>query len=70
MAFENPSREEIKQLLTDNKTIAVVGLSDKPDRTSYMVAEAMQAKGYELCLGHDVWEDSSRVSRLLLGTLQ
>jgi predicted CoA-binding protein len=48
MAFENPSREEIKQLLTDNKTIAVVGLSDKPDRTSYMVAEAMQAKGYRI----------------------
>lgn len=48
MAFENPSRDEIKQLLSGTHTIAVVGLSDKPDRTSYMVSEAMQAKGYRI----------------------
>ncbi|MDF2722910.1 MAG: CoA-binding protein [Paenibacillus sp.] len=48
MAFENPSRDHIKQLLQQTKTIAVVGLSDKPDRTSYMVAQAMQAKGYRI----------------------
>lgn len=48
MAFENPSREAIKQLLMNTRTIAVVGLSDKPDRTSYMVSEAMQAKGYRI----------------------
>lgn len=48
MAFENPSRDRIKQLLQQTKTIAVVGLSDKPDRTSYMVSEAMQAKGYRI----------------------
>lgn len=48
MALENPTREEIKQLLLATKTIAVVGLSDKPDRTSYMVSEAMQAKGYRI----------------------
>lgn len=48
MGFENPSRERIKQLLEQTKTIAVVGLSDKPDRTSHMVAAAMQAKGYRI----------------------
>ncbi|MBW7474220.1 CoA-binding protein [Paenibacillus oenotherae] len=48
MAYENPSREEIKRLLENTHTIAVVGLSDKPDRVSYMVAEAMQAKGYRI----------------------
>ncbi|WP_127587594.1 CoA-binding protein [Paenibacillus koleovorans] len=48
MAFTNPGRDEIKQLLIETKTIAVVGLSDKPDRTSYMVSEAMQAKGYRI----------------------
>lgn len=48
MGFENPSRERLKQLLEQTKTIAVVGLSDKPDRTSYMVAAAMQAKGYRI----------------------
>lgn len=48
MAFENPSRDRIKELLQQTKTIAVVGLSDKPDRTSYMVAQAMQQKGYKI----------------------
>jgi predicted CoA-binding protein len=48
MAFENPTREEIKQLLQQTKIIAVVGLSDNPDRTSYMVSEAMQNKGYRI----------------------
>jgi predicted CoA-binding protein len=48
MGFENPTREEIKQILEDTKVIAVVGLSDKPDRTSYMVSEAMQNKGYRI----------------------
>jgi predicted CoA-binding protein len=48
MAFENPSREEIKQILQATHTIAVVGLSDKPDRISYMVSEAMQNKGYRI----------------------
>jgi predicted CoA-binding protein len=48
MAFENPNREEIKQILQQTGTIAVVGLSDKPDRISYMVSEAMQNKGYRI----------------------
>jgi predicted CoA-binding protein len=48
MAFENPSREEIKHILEQTHTIAVVGLSDKPDRISYMVSEAMQNKGYRI----------------------
>jgi predicted CoA-binding protein len=48
MAFENPSREEIKHILEQARTIAVVGLSDKPDRISYMVSEAMQNKGYRI----------------------
>ncbi|WP_227936322.1 CoA-binding protein [Alkalihalobacillus deserti] len=48
MRFENPSNDEIKQLLNENKRIAVVGLSDNPARTSYMVSEAMQKAGYEI----------------------
>lgn len=48
MAYTHPSREQLKELLERSNTIAVVGLSDKPDRTSYMVAEAMQAKGYRI----------------------
>jgi predicted CoA-binding protein len=48
MAFENPSRDRIKELLSTAGNVAVVGLSDKPDRISYMVAEAMQKKGYRI----------------------
>ena len=48
MTFQNPSREEIKDLLANAGNIAVVGLSDKPDRTSYMVSAAMQSRGYRI----------------------
>ncbi|QWU13446.1 Predicted CoA-binding protein [Paenibacillus sophorae] len=48
MAFENPSREQIGDILASAGNIAVVGLSDKSDRTSYMVAYAMQLKGYRI----------------------
>ncbi|SFI28891.1 Predicted CoA-binding protein [Paenibacillus sp. UNC496MF] len=48
MAFANPSRDEIKRILEETETIAVVGLSDNPERTSHMIAQAMQAKGYRI----------------------
>ncbi|PMC38633.1 CoA-binding protein [Bacillus sp. UMB0899] len=48
MAIENPSREEIGQILKNSKTIAVVGLSNNPDRTSYLVSKAMQDAGYKI----------------------
>lgn len=48
MAIENPSREEIGKLLKKAKKIAVVGLSDNPERTSYMIAEAMMKAGYDI----------------------
>ncbi|WP_100331054.1 CoA-binding protein [Bacillus xiapuensis] len=46
--IENPSREEIGKILKQAKTIAVVGLSNNPERTSYMVSEAMQKAGYRI----------------------
>jgi predicted CoA-binding protein len=48
MAIENPTRDEIRDILKKAKRIAVVGLSDNPDRTSYMVSKAMQNAGYEI----------------------
>jgi uncharacterized protein len=48
MSYVHPSREEIKQILQDTQTIAVVGLSDDPSKTSHMVSEAMQRKGYRI----------------------
>ncbi|WP_138493143.1 CoA-binding protein [Paenibacillus pinistramenti] len=48
MAFTNPGRDKRKEILEGADTIAVVGLSDKTDRTSYMVAQAMQKRGYRI----------------------
>jgi predicted CoA-binding protein len=44
----NPNDRAIRQILETAKTIAVVGLSDKPDRDSYRVAEYLQAHGYRI----------------------
>jgi uncharacterized protein len=38
----------IQELLESAKTIAVVGLSDNPDRTSYRVSRYMQEHGYKI----------------------
>ncbi|WP_312110339.1 CoA-binding protein [Brevibacillus reuszeri] len=46
--IQNPSNEARKQILEESKIIAVVGLSNKPDRTSYMVSAAMQNAGYRI----------------------
>lgn len=48
MLFQNPDREQIKEILNGSNTVAVVGLSDNPERVSYMVSEAMQGKGYTI----------------------
>lgn len=48
MTIENPSRDEIREILKKAKRIAVVGLSGNPERTSYMVSQAMQNAGYEI----------------------
>lgn len=48
MPFSNPKPEEIRALLKQVKTIAVVGLSPKPDRPSHAVARALQRFGYRI----------------------
>jgi predicted CoA-binding protein len=58
MAFTNPTNEERRKILEDAKTIAVVGLSNKPERTSYMVSEAMQKKGYKIIPVNPTIEES------------
>ncbi len=45
---ENPSREEIKDILEGARNVAVVGLSDDPYRTSQAIARAMQKAGYRI----------------------
>lgn len=40
--------KSISQILKESKTIAMVGLSNKPDRASYQVAQYMQGQGYRI----------------------
>ncbi|HPJ00562.1 MAG TPA: CoA-binding protein [Enterococcus sp.] len=48
MSFENPNEQIIQQYLKEAKNIAVIGLSDKEDRTSYKIAEILQEHGYRI----------------------
>lgn len=44
----NASGAEVTKLLRTARTIAIVGLSDKPDRASFRVAKYLQGKGYRV----------------------
>lgn len=44
----NPNAQEIRDLLHGARNIAVVGLSEKPYRTSHAVARALQSFGYRI----------------------
>ena len=48
MTFQNPSDADIAALLDSARTIAVVGVSDKPTRPSYGVAIALREVGYRI----------------------
>ena len=40
--------ERIEAILSVARTVAVVGISDKPDRPSHLVAKYMQERGYRV----------------------
>jgi predicted CoA-binding protein len=43
-----PDDDELRRILEETKTIAVVGLSPKPHRDSHAVAKYLQAQGYRI----------------------
>jgi predicted CoA-binding protein len=45
---ENPGAEEIRALLAGSRTVAVVGLSDRPYRTSHSIARALKDFGFRI----------------------
>jgi hypothetical protein len=64
--------EDIRTLLTDTRTIALVGASDRPDRPSYRVMRTLQDWGYrvlpvnpsitgEHVHGEYVWRDLAQI---------
>ncbi|MGB0127414.1 MAG: CoA-binding protein [Rhodocyclaceae bacterium] len=46
--FSNPDAQQIRQMLQEIKTIAVVGISPKQARASHYVARGMQEGGYRI----------------------
>jgi predicted CoA-binding protein len=44
----NPSAGEIRSILNDSKSIAVIGISNREDRASKYVSEYMQRAGYRI----------------------
>jgi predicted CoA-binding protein len=44
----NPTDETIRDILTRYRRVAVVGLSDRPDRPSHGVAAYLQRVGYDI----------------------
>lgn len=66
------SDEDIARLLSETRTIALIGASDRPDRPSYEVMKFMQDHGYrvipvnpqitgEHVHGEFVWRDLSQI---------
>ena len=46
--FKNPEQEVMFDYLKNAKTIAVVGISDKTDRSSFLIAQGLQQNGYHV----------------------
>lgn len=46
--MDQPTDDEILSILTTAKTVAVVGLSSKPERPSYRVAKFLKDVGYRI----------------------
>jgi len=44
----NPSDAELKQLMANASTIAIVGASSKPERSSYGIMRKLQSVGYRV----------------------
>ncbi len=46
--FTNPNADEIRQMLKEIRTIAVLGLSPNESRPSFRVAKGLQDRGYRI----------------------
>ncbi len=46
--MKNPASQEIKKILTESKSVAVVGASNKPERDSYRVMQYLIEAGYNV----------------------
>lgn len=70
MFIHNPSKEEIDDILANSKRIAVVGLSDKEDRTSFKIASFLQNKGYNIVPVNPLLKGKYVLNEKVVGTLE
>ena len=60
----------IAQILSDSKTIAIVGLSNKLERASHEVAAYLQEQGYRIVPVNPSYAGESILGETVYGTLQ
>lgn len=48
MTVTNPSDQEIKEILSKYKTVAVIGMSKNPEKDAYAIPQYMKNKGYRI----------------------
>jgi predicted CoA-binding protein len=60
----------IQQILQESKTIAVVGMSNKPDRASHEVAEYLQQHGYRVVPVNPAYAGQQILGETVYATLQ
>ena len=60
----------IEQILKSAKTIAVIGMSNKPERASYEVAGYLQSRGYEILPVNPAYAGQEILGRPVYATLQ
>ncbi|KFC62227.1 CoA-binding protein [Massilia sp. LC238] len=60
----------IAQILNDSKTIAIVGLSNKPDRASHEVAAYLQQNGYRIVPVNPSYAGETILGEQVVATLQ
>ena len=60
---------EIKNILSDTKTIACVGVSNNPVRPSYFVARYLHYRGYEIVPVNPAYAGQSIFGKEILGSL-
>jgi uncharacterized protein len=48
LTVRNPSDQEIKEILSQNKTVAVIGMSKNPEKDAYTIPQYLKNKGYKV----------------------
>lgn len=62
--------DDIRALLLETRTIALVGASDKPDRASYGVMQALLDHGYDVTPVNPVLAGNSILGRTVVSALK